>query len=65
MQNLGLAAFIRILRENLKEKNQVNWFKIGTIRAYKESIEDKYTITDLKIFVGDYIDLEIITSIDK
>ena len=37
----------------------------GTVRAYRESRDDKFTLNDLKFFVGDHIDLTIITNIDK
>ena len=71
MQNLDLVVYIKIQEEILKEKIQVKLIfikfliNLGTIRAYRESREDHYTLSDLKFFVGDCIDLTIITSIDK
>jgi hypothetical protein len=35
------------------------------VRAYKESRDDYLTLDDLRFFVGDHIDLTILTNFDK
>lgn len=69
MLNLNLIPFIRIQWVNIDAENWVFFHFLilitGIIRAYRESRDDRVSLNELKFFVGDHIDLTIITNFDK